>query len=261
MSARSSARTFSARASFSAVRERCSQGASTTASPARASSVMARTCGSCGELVVLRHDEAERRPDQTEPDDHPDEGRPAAAGHERGEPDPAAGLGPPPLLRGGVGLPPHQRGAGAGEGDRPEEPLRHPEPARLDEPEQPGAERGQREDGAPVHRPPPRLAVRAAARCGSPTPGPGASTVLAAGISSQRAPYARTPKSCARARPTKTIRTTRTGQPKYCASPVQTPPRTAPSLTRTARRTGGADALRPGPARRSGPGGPRPGRG
>ena len=46
MSARASARTFSARASFSAVRDRCSHGASTIASPARASMVMASTSGS-----------------------------------------------------------------------------------------------------------------------------------------------------------------------------------------------------------------------
>ncbi len=47
MSARASARTLSARASFSAVRDRYSQGASTTARPASARTVMAITSGSC----------------------------------------------------------------------------------------------------------------------------------------------------------------------------------------------------------------------
>ena len=45
MSARASARTFSARAVLSAVRDRYSHGASTIANPARASVVIAITCG------------------------------------------------------------------------------------------------------------------------------------------------------------------------------------------------------------------------
>ena len=78
---------------------------------------------------------------------------PATAGHERRQPDPTAALGPPPALLTRVGLPPHQGRARAGERHRPEQVLAEPPTAGLHQPQQPGAERGQRQQGAPVDPP------------------------------------------------------------------------------------------------------------
>ena len=119
MSARASARTFSARAWLRAVRERCSHGASTTASPARASVVMAITSRQlpiwpC--WAITMPNAAPTRPSPTMT--RTSAGQPPRA--TKAPARPAAGFGPPVLLLRGVGLPPDQSRAGAGEGDRPE---------------------------------------------------------------------------------------------------------------------------------------------
>ena len=64
---------------------------------------------------------------------------------------------------------------------------------------------------------------------------PGAWLGGSAGSSSHSAPYAIAPMNWTNNNPTKPIRMTSTGQPKWRANPVQTPPSTAPSGTRVAR--------------------------
>ena len=237
MSARASARTFSARAWLRAVRERCNQGASTTARPARASIVIAKTCGSWSSWLYW----ATTRPNAAPTRPSPTMTR-TRAGHPPRATNGASQTRPPASARqrccAELSAWRHTRAA-------PTQAKATGQNSRCDTPSPlvwtsqsspvPSAARArtapqstERRRGLPSGRSPVRVADSR----------PGASTELAGGISNQSAPYASTPKNCARASPTKTIRTTSTGQPKYCASPVQTPPRTAPSLTRTARRTG-----------------------
>ena len=150
MSARASARTLSARAWFSAVRDRCSQGASTIAQPGQGQHRHRHHLGQLLQLALLGDHDAEGRADQSEPDDHPDQSRPAAAGHERSQPRPAAGLGPPAFLVRAVGLAPDQRRPRTGERHRPEHLRADSQPTALGDPEQSGAERGEREQHPPV---------------------------------------------------------------------------------------------------------------
>ena len=170
MSARASARTLSARAWFSAVRDRYSHGASTMPSPARARVVMASTSGSWSIWLCCAITMPNAAPTRPSPDDDPDQGRPATAGDEGRQPDLAAGLGAPAPLMRAVGLTPDQGGAGAGERDRPEQLGADAQPAALDDPQQPGAERGEGQQHAPVD-PAPRSGRVAHARPGWPTPG------------------------------------------------------------------------------------------
>ena len=80
---------------------------------------------------------------------------------------------------------------------------------------------------------------------------PGAVSSCSGGSSNHRAPYAIAPRNCTSSSPTNPIRITITGQPRCRASPVQTPPRIAPSATRVARGRDGFSSA-PGPAVSSG---------
>ena len=143
------------------------------------------------EQVLLGDDQTERPPDQTETDDDPDHRRPAAPGHEGRQPDLATAFGPPPLLLARVGLPPDQRGAGAGERHRPEQLLAQPQPARLHHPQQPGAQGSQRDQRPPVD-PPLRLV---------PGPQPGAARRLQPGRGALRLGRQQQPERPVRDRP------------------------------------------------------------
>ena len=143
-----------------------------------------------GDLALLGDHEAEGRPDQPETEMDPNQRRPTAPGHERGQPDLSAGLGPPPLLPRGVGLPPHERRARTREGHGPEELLAEAQPAGLDDPEQPGAERGRGEQHAPVR--PPRAPVLIPHPAPPAASSPGRCTALG-GIRNHKVPYAITP--------------------------------------------------------------------
>src|ERR671917_2797433 len=71
---------------------------------------------------------------------------------------------------------------------------------------------------------------------------PGAFATDSGGISSQSAPYASTPMNWNVISATKAIRIGSTGQPRWRARPVLTPPSQAPSATRVARgRSRGED--------------------
>ena len=93
------------------------------------------------------------------------------------------------------------------------------------------------------------VAVRSPLRLAASSPG--AESSGSGGSSNHRAPYAIAPRNWTSSRPTKPMRITITGQPRCRASPVQTPPRIAPSATRVARGRVGFSST-PGPAVSSG---------
>ena len=233
MSARSSARTFSARAVFRAVRERWIQGATTTASPARARVVMASTSGSWLSLPCWATTSPKAAPTRPSPTiTRTRAGQPPRATNGASQTLPPASACQrfwcaESACRQTRAAPAHAKATGQNSRWLTPSPLTctsqsSPVPNAVSATSGPQSTRRR---GTAGSRRPARLADSS----------PGAVVVGWAGISSQSAPYAITPRNWTIIRATKVIRTASTGQPRCRAKPVHTPPIIAPSATRVAR--------------------------
>ena len=251
MSARASARTVRPAPRSRRRGSDTSHGASTTASPARASTVMAITSGSSCSRFCWATTMPNAAPTRPEPDDDPDDRRPAAAGHEGRQPDLAAALGPPTLLL-AVSACRHTRAAPAqakatGQNRCWLIPSRWS--ARSTASPMPSAARASsvpqssRRCGLAAVRIPLRLAASSpgadVGRLGRHQQPQRPVRDRAEELDQQQTRRNRCGSPC-------------TGQPRCRASPVQTPPSTAPSATRVARgracRSGIVAATGSGPA-------------